>query len=66
MWLPLLPWIEAVFAEPNPGPIKGVLAALGVMQPDLRSPMTVPAAALVIRMCALLRHIEDQPALSPL
>ena len=66
LWLPLLPWIEAVFAEPNPGPIKGVLAALGVMQPDLRSPMTAPATALVTRMCALLRSIEDQPALSPL
>ena len=66
LWLPLLPWIEAVFAEPNPGPIKGVLAALGVMQPGLRSPMTAPATALVTRMRALLRHIEDQPALSPL
>lgn len=65
VWLPLLPWIEAVFAEPNPGPVKGVLAVLGEMQPELRAPMTAPGAALVTRMCTLLHRIEEEePALS--
>ncbi|MEO6624019.1 MAG: 4-hydroxy-tetrahydrodipicolinate synthase [Burkholderiaceae bacterium] len=65
VWLLLLPWIEAAFAEPNPGPVKAVLAARGAMRPELRAPMTAPGAALVARMCTLLRRIEEaEPALS--
>ena len=60
VWLPLLPWIEAAFSEPNPGPVKGVLAALGRMQPDLRAPMTAPGAALVTRMAGV--NYPDRPA----
>lgn len=65
LWLPLLPWIEGAFAEPNPGPVKGVLAELGVMQPDLRAPMTASSQELVTRMCALVRRIDAEPELSP-
>jgi 4-hydroxy-tetrahydrodipicolinate synthase len=44
-WQPLLPLIEALFSDPNPGPLKAALAAKGLMQDELRSPMTrVPAA----------------------
>lgn len=39
-WQPLLPLIEALFAEPNPGPLKAVLANEGWMQDELRAPMT--------------------------
>ena len=66
LWLSLLPWIEGAFAEPNPGPVKGVLAGLGAMQPDLRAPMTTPSPELITRMCALLRRIDAVPELSPL
>jgi 4-hydroxy-tetrahydrodipicolinate synthase len=41
----LAPLIGALFAEPNPGPLKAVLASLGRIGPDLRAPMTPPSAA---------------------
>lgn len=40
----LAPLVNALFAEPNPGPLKAVLAALGQMAPTVRAPMT-PAGA---------------------
>jgi 4-hydroxy-tetrahydrodipicolinate synthase len=44
----LLPVVKALFAEPNPAVIKGVLHALGrIPTPDLRLPMT-PASAKAI------------------
>jgi 4-hydroxy-tetrahydrodipicolinate synthase len=45
-WQPLLPLIEALFAEPNPGPLKAVLAQQGLMQDTLRAPMTRAGDAL--------------------
>ena len=36
----LAPLVQALFAEPNPGPLKAVLAALGRIGPSLRAPMT--------------------------
>jgi 4-hydroxy-tetrahydrodipicolinate synthase len=39
-WQPLQPLIEALFAEPNPGPLKAVLANEGLMKDELRAPMT--------------------------
>ncbi|MDM0069208.1 4-hydroxy-tetrahydrodipicolinate synthase [Variovorax sp. J31P207] len=39
-WQPLLPLIEAMFSDANPGPLKAALAARGLMQDELRSPMT--------------------------
>ncbi|MGK6307689.1 4-hydroxy-tetrahydrodipicolinate synthase [Variovorax sp. DT-64] len=58
-WQPLLPLIEALFAEPNPGPLKAVLARQGLMQDELRAPMTRAGDAL----CAQLSQL--QAALSP-
>lgn len=39
-WQPLLPLIEALFVDANPGPLKAILANEGLMQDELRSPMT--------------------------
>ncbi len=64
LWLPLLPWIEAAFAEPNPGPVKAALAAREEMLPQLRPPMTAPTQALVARIGELLQRIEGRPAFS--
>lgn len=49
-WQPLLPLIEGLFAEPNPGPLKAVLAAQGLLQDELRSPMTRASGALRDRL----------------
>jgi 4-hydroxy-tetrahydrodipicolinate synthase len=44
----LLPLVKALFAEPNPAVIKGVLHAQGkIPTPDLRLPMTAASAAAV-------------------
>jgi 4-hydroxy-tetrahydrodipicolinate synthase len=40
LWTPLVPWIEGVFAEPNPAPIKAMLAREGAIHNELRAPMT--------------------------
>lgn len=53
LWQPMLPWIAAQFAEPNPGPIKGWLARQGLMQAELRAPMMPASSALVDRLIAL-------------
>jgi 4-hydroxy-tetrahydrodipicolinate synthase len=39
-WQALVPLIEALFAEPNPGPLKTMLAQRGGMTSELRAPMT--------------------------
>ncbi|CAN7528070.1 4-hydroxy-tetrahydrodipicolinate synthase [Variovorax sp. LjRoot290] len=59
-WQPLLPLIEALFAEPNPGPLKAVLANEGWMQDELRAPMTRAGSALrehLFRMQAALSRL---------
>lgn len=55
LWQPLPPWVQAVFGEPNPGPIKALLAEAGQMEDRLRAPMTPASAALRQR----LRALED-------
>ncbi len=57
LWQPLLPWIAGQFAEPNPGPIKGWLAHYGLMQAELRAPMTVASTALVDRLVTLDQNL---------
>jgi 4-hydroxy-tetrahydrodipicolinate synthase len=39
-WTPLVPVIEAMFAEPNPASIKAALAQQGWLENELRAPMT--------------------------
>ena len=55
LWAPLLPLIAALFAEPNPGPLKAVLAQQGLLRNELRSPMTPASAALAQRLQRLQR-----------
>lgn len=57
LWQPLVPLIELLFAEPNPGPLKGVLALDGQMGNVLRAPMTRASGAVRERLrtlCAAL------------
>lgn len=53
LWRPLLPLFEAVFAQPNPAPIKALLAQQEHIQPDLRAPMTAASSDLVGRLVAI-------------
>lgn len=53
LWAPLQPLIEAVFAEPNPGPLKALLASQGLLKNELRSPMTCASDALAARLTQL-------------
>jgi 4-hydroxy-tetrahydrodipicolinate synthase len=45
-WMALQPWIAACFAEPNPAPLKALLAQAGWMHNVLRAPMTAASPAL--------------------
>lgn len=45
LWQPLLPLVEAAFAQPNPGPVKAWLAERGEIGAELRPPMMPPSAA---------------------
>ncbi|QQC67193.1 4-hydroxy-tetrahydrodipicolinate synthase [Paraburkholderia ginsengisoli] len=49
----LAPLIQAAFAEPNPAPVKALLAAQGLIRNELRMPMTRASDALVARLKAL-------------
>ncbi|MEA3130429.1 MAG: 4-hydroxy-tetrahydrodipicolinate synthase [Paraburkholderia sp.] len=49
----LAPLIQALFTEPNPAPVKALLAALGLIRDELRMPMTRAGGALVERLRAL-------------
>ncbi len=53
LWAPLPPLIEALFAEPNPGPLKALLARQGLLRDELRSPMTRASAAVLERLAQL-------------
>jgi 4-hydroxy-tetrahydrodipicolinate synthase len=61
LWQPLLPWVQAVFAEPNPGPIKALLAEAGQMDDRLRAPMTAASPALRQRLRALEDGLLSRP-----
>lgn len=53
LWRPLLPLIEAMFGEPNPGPLKALLAHQGLIQNELRAPMTPATTAHAQRLIGL-------------
>lgn len=52
-WQPLVPLVEALFAQPKPGPLKTLLAKQGLMTPELRPPMTGASLALHERLEAI-------------
>ncbi len=62
LWLPLLPFIEAAFAEPNPAGLKAVLALQGEMSDELRAPMHPASAALRERLAAIGRALDEPEA----
>lgn len=49
-WHALAPLVSAMFAEPNPGPVKAALAAQGRIENELRAPMTRASEALHLRL----------------
>lgn len=53
----LLPLHGAMFAEPNPAPVKAALSLLGVCRPDVRLPMLPAGAETRDRIAALLREL---------
>jgi len=50
LWHALVPLVGAMFAEPNPGPVKAALAAQGRIENELRAPMTRASDALHLRL----------------
>lgn len=52
LWQTLQPWIETCFAEPNPAPLKAVLARAGWLRNELRAPMLPASPALAQRVQA--------------
>lgn len=62
----LLPLTRALFAEPNPAPLKALLAELGWCEADVRLPFVPASAALCARLReehAALRRCADSLAL---
>ncbi|CAB3674629.1 4-hydroxy-tetrahydrodipicolinate synthase [Paraburkholderia rhynchosiae] len=49
----LVPLIHALFAEPNPAPVKALLASQGLIRDELRRPMTRASDELAERLIAL-------------
>jgi 4-hydroxy-tetrahydrodipicolinate synthase len=59
LWEPLLPLVQALFEEPNPGPLKALLAHQRWIHNELRSPMTRASEALAERLVALHAAVEE-------
>lgn len=53
LWQVLAPVVEACFAEPNPAPVKALLARRGEIAAGLRAPMEPASAGLAQRIAAL-------------
>jgi 4-hydroxy-tetrahydrodipicolinate synthase len=56
----LAPLIQALFAEPNPAPVKALLAAQGLIRDELRMPMTRASGALIERLEALAERERSE------
>ncbi len=57
-WRPLPQLIEMLFAEPNPGPVKALLAHEGLIRNELRAPMMPATHQLTQRLVARSRSLE--------
>ncbi|PLQ02513.1 4-hydroxy-tetrahydrodipicolinate synthase [Cupriavidus pauculus] len=55
----LMPLMLALFAEPNPGPAKALLARLGWLADTLRPPMTSASPELADQLAALHYALDD-------
>jgi len=58
LFAPLVPLIRALFAEPNPGPVKAALAMQGLIAEELRLPMTPVSQDCRERLRGLLRGVN--------
>ncbi|TDV26667.1 4-hydroxy-tetrahydrodipicolinate synthase [Paraburkholderia caballeronis] len=54
IWHTLVPLVRAMFAEPNPGPVKAALARTGLIRNELRGPMTVVSDGLSRELAELV------------
>jgi len=54
----LAPVIRLLYAEPNPGPLKALLARQGWLRDELRPPMTRADAALAARLDAAVAELD--------
>ncbi|MGO4763549.1 4-hydroxy-tetrahydrodipicolinate synthase [Cupriavidus sp. 2KB_3] len=54
----LTPLIRLMFAQPNPGPVKALLARQGWLSDELRLPMTPASAALAGQLAAVCEALE--------
>ena len=57
LWQALVPWIESVFAQPNPAPIKAMLAHMGEIGAQLRAPMMPVSTAHLALMQRLHQRL---------
>jgi 4-hydroxy-tetrahydrodipicolinate synthase len=58
IWPALVPLIEASFAEPNPGPVKCMLAMTGAIDGGLRAPMAPCSPALAAQLHMVLGALQ--------
>ncbi|MGP0016604.1 4-hydroxy-tetrahydrodipicolinate synthase [Pseudomonas sp.] len=54
----LTPLIQALFVEPNPGPVKTALALQGLMGDELRAPMQTSSEATTQRLKSILATLK--------
>ena len=62
LWHPLVPLIQAAFAEPNPALIKYALAQQGLLHDGLRPPMTAASSGAARHMQAVLERLSRNRA----
>ncbi|MFZ6876151.1 4-hydroxy-tetrahydrodipicolinate synthase [Undibacterium sp. Di27W] len=55
----LLPLMQALFEEPNPAPLKTVLASIYAMQATLRAPMQPPSPAMQDKVLLAYSRLQD-------
>jgi 4-hydroxy-tetrahydrodipicolinate synthase len=60
LWQALSRLISLCFAEPNPAPLKAVLARLGLLHNELRAPLQPASAELEERLWEAYRQAETQ------
>ncbi|CPN95906.1 dihydrodipicolinate synthase [Bordetella pertussis] len=58
LFLALAPVIRLLFAEPNPAPLKALLASQGRLRNEMRAPMLPAAEALTRRLQAELDVLD--------
>lgn len=59
LWQPLAPLVEALFSEPNPAPIKALLARQQLGNGELRPPMTAMSATGLERLVAVNAQVAE-------